>query len=246
MIDPDLWTDEKIAGLSLGAHLLWIAAISLADDEGRLEWSARQLQIRVFPVKDGVNKNDIQAWMDEVARVGAISTYESGGIAYAYHRRWKKHQSIARPTPSKIPCPPGTQTQVESTTLQLESDDSHLYLNADQVVNNESQVPVEEKRREEKRSKENLADRRIRRSATTDTLSDCWQWDAVSGETSVPALNVVPPRRYPGFVVISFEDNTYWRYDGPDRPVGWADTLPRGGTILPKPLAIVDGAAVAR
>lgn len=91
-----------------------------------------------------------------------------------------------------------------------------------------------------------IADRRIRRSATTDTLSDCWQWDAVSGETSVPALNVVPPRRYPGFVVISFEDNTYWRYDGPDRPVGWADTLPRGGTILPKPLAIVDGAAVAR
>lgn len=55
-----------------------------------------------------------------------------------------------------------------------------------------------------------------------------------------------PARRYPGFVVISFEDNTYWRYDGPDRPVGWADTLPRGGTILPKPVAIVDGAAVAR
>ena len=62
-------------------------------------------------------------------------------------------------------------------------------------------------------------------------------------------LRVVPSApalRYPGFVAISLKEKTYWRHDGPDCPVGWADTLPLGGTILPKPVAIVDDAAVAR
>ena len=62
----------------------------------------------------------------------------------------------------------------------------------------------------------------------------------------LPFERAAPALRYPGFVAISLKDKTYWRHDGPGCPVGWSDTLPLGGTILPKPLAIVDGAAVAR
>ena len=85
-IDAELWTDDRIRNLSVGAHLLWIAAMSLADDDGRIRWLARELQIRVFPLKGAVDTSDVQFWMDEIARAGLVFISDRDGSAYALTR----------------------------------------------------------------------------------------------------------------------------------------------------------------
>ena len=110
-IDPDSWTDEKIAGLSIGAHLLWIGLISLADDEGRIQWSARQFKVRLFAGKDDVTINDIQGWMSELSRSCGdderpiMKIYQVEKTLYALHPKWHVHQYTNLKTPSKIPAP---------------------------------------------------------------------------------------------------------------------------------------------
>ena len=110
-LDPDSWTDEKIAGLSIGAHLLWIGLISLADDEGRIQWSARQFKVRLFAGKDDVTINDIKGWMGELSRSCGdderpiMKIYQVEKTVYALHPKWHIHQYTNRKTPSKIPAP---------------------------------------------------------------------------------------------------------------------------------------------
>ena len=114
MIDPDSWTDEKLAELSVGAHLLWVGAVSLADDEGRIKWSARQLKIWLFPVKDEATTGAVQRWMDELVSAGAIVAYESEGKTFAYHPDWREQQYVNKPAPSAYPAPPGVTATVPS------------------------------------------------------------------------------------------------------------------------------------
>jgi 5-methylcytosine-specific restriction endonuclease McrA len=106
-IDPDIWTDEKFSALNdVGACLFYIACISLADDEGRLEWSARQLWARVFPARENVEIPDVQKWMGEIAKKGLMRTYLVGKKTYAVHEKWRKYQVVSRPTTSRLPSPP--------------------------------------------------------------------------------------------------------------------------------------------
>ena len=145
MIDPDSWTDEKVAELDLGPHLLWLGLISLADDEGRLEWSSRQLRIRLFPVKKGVTLAHIQAWMKEIVGVGLVSTYTVSGTEYAHHPSWKRHQYVNRATPSRIPNPPEPKPKTTHSRNTANAVSPH-------VQGSESQVPLESESESESES----------------------------------------------------------------------------------------------
>ena len=106
-IDPDLWTDDRVQALpSLTAVLLYIGSISMADDEGRVEWNARQMLARVFPLRDDVKLADVERGMEAVAKSRLVVLYSVNGRAYAYHPAWRKHQYVNRPSKSKIPPPP--------------------------------------------------------------------------------------------------------------------------------------------
>jgi len=63
------WRDKKIARLSLEARLLFVAWITLADDEGCLEADPETLKIAVFPADNAVSLEDIQLWSDEIIAV---------------------------------------------------------------------------------------------------------------------------------------------------------------------------------
>jgi hypothetical protein len=105
-IDPDSYTDDKLAFLSIGAHFLFYATVVLADDEGRIRWSARQFKARVFASKDGVTLEDVEKWMAELVAENAIKIYDNNGTVFAFHPQFKKHQWINKPTASKLPAPP--------------------------------------------------------------------------------------------------------------------------------------------
>lgn len=131
-IDPDSWTDEKLADLSVGAHLLWIGLVSHADDEGRIEWNGRQFKTRLFPMKPDATPDAIARWMQENVEHESVVVYEAAGKQYAYHPQWRKHQYVNKPTPSKLPPPPtggplfdaprGTGTGMETTGILPEKD----------------------------------------------------------------------------------------------------------------------------
>ena len=106
-IDPDLWTDDRVQGLpSPAAVLLYIGLISHADDEGRIEWNARQFLARIFAFRPEVDLPDIEAGMEAIAESGLVRVYEAKGRTYAVHPAWQKHQYVNRPQLSKIPPPP--------------------------------------------------------------------------------------------------------------------------------------------
>ena len=133
-LDPDSWTDDKISGLSLGAHLLWIGLISLADDEGRIQWSAKQFKVRLFAGKDDVTIGDIQEWMSELSRSCGdderpiMKIYQVEKTVYALHPKWHLHQYTNRKTPSKIPAPDDFSAKAPRQThggLTEDSQSSH-------------------------------------------------------------------------------------------------------------------------
>ncbi len=110
-IDPDSWTDTKLARLTIGAHFLWLGTVSIADDEGRLEWDSSQLKFRLFPGKNDVDIPMLEKLMSELEENDAITVYEVGGKKYACHRAFAYHQYVTRAIASKLPGPDGTFPQ---------------------------------------------------------------------------------------------------------------------------------------
>lgn len=106
-LDPEIWTDDRVQSLpSTTAVLFYIGTISHADDEGRIEWNARQLLGKIFPLRDDVKARDVEIAMEAVSRAGLVRVYEVNLRQYALHPSWRKHQYVNRPSPSKFPEPP--------------------------------------------------------------------------------------------------------------------------------------------
>jgi len=103
-IDPNIWSDKDVQDLPHGAVLLYIGTISHADDAGRLEWESRQLWARVFPRREDVGLEDVERWMDLLAKK-LIHTYTVDGQQYARHPHWKDYQCVNKPAPSRLPAP---------------------------------------------------------------------------------------------------------------------------------------------
>jgi hypothetical protein len=118
MIDPDIWTDEKVQSLpSTLAVALYIGTISMADDAGRIEWSSLQLKTRLLPNREDVTLRHIETAMAALVTLPnelkhtaddepLLVAYTVRGRNYAYHPNWRKHQYVNRPSPSKLPAPP--------------------------------------------------------------------------------------------------------------------------------------------
>ena len=92
-LKPDIWTDEKFALLSTGAKLLFIGAISTADDAGRIRAHPALLQATVLPL-DRATPQDITKWLRELEAASMIGLYQVRGEALAQLANWAKHQRI--------------------------------------------------------------------------------------------------------------------------------------------------------
>lgn len=107
-VKPEFWTDDLIGSLPRDARLLFIGSWNLADDEGRLRWSAPYLKGAVFPFDDDVLLPEVESMMIALQDAGLVIPYVGGRSQQrlGFIRNFAKHQRINRPQPSKLPAPP--------------------------------------------------------------------------------------------------------------------------------------------
>jgi hypothetical protein len=112
-IKPGFFRSEDVSALPLRARLTWIGLWTQCDDQGRTKDNTKLIKADVWPL-DQVSLADIEEDLMTLAAHGRIVRYEVDGRRYLEITNWGDHQSINRPTPSKIPLPNGSYPQVST------------------------------------------------------------------------------------------------------------------------------------
>lgn len=113
-IKPDFWSDEKIVELTPLARLYFIGLWNFSDDSGNVEYSPKQLKMRIFP---GDNC-EIDTLTEELAKFSLVAIYEVEGRKYLNLPNFTKHQVINRPSRSKIPPPPKRKILTDDSLME--------------------------------------------------------------------------------------------------------------------------------
>ncbi len=104
-IKPGFFRSEDVSVLPLRARLTWIGLWTHCDDQGRAKDNPRLIKADVWPL-DPVSLPDIEEDLQTLADHGRIVRYEVDGRGYLVIANWSDHQTINKPTPSKLPPPP--------------------------------------------------------------------------------------------------------------------------------------------
>ena len=113
MIDPGIWTSEQVNNLSHDARLLFIGLISNADDKGRLKGSPRYLKAIIFPY-DSIDADCVKDWLNEIIQQQLAILYNVNGDDYITLPKFLKHQTINRPSESRLPKPAFTEASMSN------------------------------------------------------------------------------------------------------------------------------------
>ena len=120
-IKPDIWNSRDFMALEATGQLCFVALISLADDEGRLEDDAEHL---VSVAVRRLTIDEVRAQLAVMARTGMIATYQVQGRPYIALLNWSKHQRVDHPKPSTLPPPPTRNPRERSRRLATAREDS--------------------------------------------------------------------------------------------------------------------------
>src|SRR5262249_35009885 len=104
-IKPEFPQSESMGRLSREARLLFVLLWTVADDAGRLRAAPRLLASLLYPFDDDA-PGLVPRWLDELEREGCVYRYEHDGTHYLEIVKWRDHQKIDKPTPSRLPAPP--------------------------------------------------------------------------------------------------------------------------------------------
>lgn len=104
-IKPTIWQSEQLGRVSIAARLLFVGLISQADDDGRQRGAAALVKALVFPYDD-ISTAEVDALLDDLARVGLIVRYQHDDASYLAIPSFGEHQAINRKTASTLPPPP--------------------------------------------------------------------------------------------------------------------------------------------
>jgi hypothetical protein len=125
MIDPSFWIDEKLGTVEPVIRLLFMGLISQADDEGRLNGHPALVRSLIFPYDHHITPDDLDEWLNILARLNLILRYEVDQQKYILVVNFKKHQTINRPQPSKLPAPPNELSVNDSVSDQTTEMNDH-------------------------------------------------------------------------------------------------------------------------
>ena len=117
IIKESICTSEDIAGLSMGAEILFYHLIVKADDYGVYFGNEQIIKNTCFPLKSSeIKLKQVESWLNELIKAGLIFAYVAeDGKKYIQFVKWSKHQQI-RAKKSKYPL-------YDSTCNQLIADD---------------------------------------------------------------------------------------------------------------------------
>lgn len=111
-IKPSFFRSEDVSVLPFRARLTWVGLWTQCDDAGRTKDNVRLIKADIWPL-DNVTLRDVEEDLEVLAAHGRIVRYEVDGRHYLAITNWREHQAIQKPTPSKLPPPPGT-TDIDS------------------------------------------------------------------------------------------------------------------------------------
>jgi hypothetical protein len=109
-IKPEFWSDQTIVSLDFFTRLLYIALWNFADDHGRNRAISKEISGFAFPLDDEVDNKMVESALQTLAEKGRIILYDANGLRHYQVVAWTKHQSVNRPTDSRIPPPEGFDT----------------------------------------------------------------------------------------------------------------------------------------
>jgi hypothetical protein len=119
MIDPSIWTDEGMAELTAHQQLLYIGLFSNADDDGRLKGSPAAIRLMLPTLYPGEDNATIEADLGAVmGQMRQLTRYEVEGRTYLVFRKFRRWQSINRPSESHLPAPPDAPSTEDPPTTQ--------------------------------------------------------------------------------------------------------------------------------
>jgi hypothetical protein len=78
----------------------------MCDDDGRTEDEPDVIASVLFQVMRDVTPDDVDGWLDEMARVGLILRYSDTDGKYLSVVKWHEVQHPRRPQSSRLPAPP--------------------------------------------------------------------------------------------------------------------------------------------
>jgi|SRR5215472_1290511 len=102
-IKPEIWNSRDFIALSPIGQLAFIALISLADDEGRLECDAAHL--RATCLREA-RVSTLRAQLARAEAHGMLTQYTVAQKPYIQITNWGSHQRVDKPKPSSLPAPP--------------------------------------------------------------------------------------------------------------------------------------------
>lgn len=91
--------------VSREARLLFLLLFTVVDDGGRTRAASRLLASLLYPYDEDAS-DLITGWLDELEHEGCIQRYLIESATYLQITKWRDHQKIDKPTPSKLPAPP--------------------------------------------------------------------------------------------------------------------------------------------
>lgn len=101
-IKPEFPQSESIGKLSRDARLLFIQIWTIVDDDGRARAASRMLASLLYPYDEDAGRL-IEGWMQELEDGHFIHRYDVDGSQYLEVTKWRKHQKISHPSPSRLP-----------------------------------------------------------------------------------------------------------------------------------------------
>lgn len=117
IIKESICTSEDIAGLSMGAEILFYHLMVKVDDFGVYFGNEQIIKNTCFPLKSSeIKVKQVETWLNELVKAGLLFSYVAeDGKKYVQFTKWAKHQQI-RAKKSKYPL-------FDSTCNQLIADD---------------------------------------------------------------------------------------------------------------------------
>jgi len=115
-VPPEFCTDELLESCSPTAALLIYRLISQADDQGRLQGSAKRVRATCFPMRPEITERKVTDAITELVEAGFVIRYEINARTYVQIDHWTDLQGRwgRRAYPSRHPAPPGWTGDWES------------------------------------------------------------------------------------------------------------------------------------
>jgi hypothetical protein len=125
-IHPNACQSRKLSEASDGAERCYWRLACHCDDDGRTEDDPELLASFMFPLRREADAEQVDAWLAELAELGLLVRYESGGKDYLAVTQWHKYQKPQKKRPSELPEPPSPGDSRSGTRKVRDRSDTPL------------------------------------------------------------------------------------------------------------------------